>query len=69
VYFDQQPRRRTATLDAVLPFLQRVSPPQRVVRVVESLVQEGVLTRQEASAITDRVLACVNRCGQWFWDL
>ena len=41
-YFDQQPRSRTATLDAVLPFLRLTSPPQRVVSVIEALLHEGV---------------------------
>ena len=68
VYFDQQPRSRTATLDAVLPFLRTTSPPARVVQVLEALVQERLLTRQEANGILERVLACVTSRGEWCWS-
>jgi hypothetical protein len=67
-YFDQQPRPGLAKLDAVPGFLHRVSPPSRVIGVLESLAQEQRLTRQEASAIEDHVLQCVNAQGQWFWS-
>ena len=66
-YFDAQPR-RLAKLDAVPGWLQTVSPPGRVVEVLEALVQEGCLARYEANVITERVLACVNRRGEWFWS-
>ena len=67
VFFSQQPRSRTATLDGVLPFL-REKPPPRVIAVVEHLVQEGLLPRHEASAIEEGVLRCVNRQGAWIWS-
>jgi hypothetical protein len=37
---------------AVEPFFRTVSPPARVVAVVESLVQEQLLTRQQAIIIS-----------------
>ena len=57
-----------ATLDAVLPFLRTISPPSRVVDVVEALVQERLLTRPEASAIEERLLGCVDAQGHWMWS-
>jgi hypothetical protein len=36
----------------VEPFFRTVSPPARVVAVVESLVQEQLLTRQQAIIIS-----------------
>ena len=67
-YFDTQYRSRTAQLDGVLPFLQRTSPPSRVLRVLEDLVKESLLTRQEASSIQEKLLRCVNHRGAWFWS-
>ena len=67
-YFDARPVGPTAKLDAVLPFLRQTSPPARVVRVLEALVQEKRLSRGEASAIEEQVLRCVNCRGEWFWS-
>ena len=69
VFFSQHHRSRTAELDGVLPFLRQTSPPGRVVQVLEALVQERLLARQEASAIEEKVLACVNSRGEWSWSL
>ena len=68
-YFDQQPRSRTARLDGVLPFLRLTSPPARVLAVLEALVQEGQLPRHEASAIEECLFSCIDRGGEWFWDI
>ena len=67
-YFDQRRTTRTAQLDAVLPFLRTTCTPQRVLTVLESLVKEDRLRRDEATAIATHVLACVTALGRWTWD-
>ena len=67
-YFDQRRTTRTAQLDAVLPFLRMTCPPQRVLAVLEHLVKEERLTRDEATQVAACVLACVTAQGHWSWD-
>ena len=63
--FDLLPPHGPDKLAEVLPFFRDVSPPARVVAVVERLFQEGLLTRREASVL-EEMLACVDKEGQWF---
>ena len=56
-------------LQAVIPFFQEVSPPARVVSVIESLVQEGLLTRWEGTWLEERIFECTTAQGQWFFDV
>jgi hypothetical protein len=65
--FDQAPR-SMAQLDRVLPFLTEVSPPGRVLRVIEHLWREGLLTRSQAAVLEEKVLACVGTEGEWLYD-
>lgn len=67
--FDLEPPHGAAKLQAIVPFFQDVSPPSRVVAVIERLVQEKLLTRREGTVLEEHVLACVDRAGQWFWDV
>ena len=56
--FDLLPPHGPDKLAEVLPFFRDVSPPARVVAVVERLFQEGLLTRREASVLEEKMLAC-----------
>ena len=67
--FDLSPPHGLDKLAQVVPFLQHISTPSRVVAVIEGLVQEGLLTRREGSVLEEKMLACVNAQGQWFWDI
>jgi hypothetical protein len=51
--------------DTVGVFLREHSPPSRVMAVLESLVQEKLLSRREVSAVEEKVLAQVSADGQW----
>ena len=42
-----------------------VCTPQAVMEVLEALVDEGQLSRLQATAIEEVVLRCVDREGQW----
>jgi len=53
------------TVDAIQKFLDTSASPAQVLGVVESLVQEGQLSRQDARCIENKVLAMVDRCGRW----
>jgi hypothetical protein len=46
-------------------FVDEACSPHTLVQVVELLVQEGVLTRQAASAIEGRLLAQTDARGAW----
>ena len=52
-------------LDAVVPWLRDISPPRRVVGVLENLVQERQLRRKAATQIEDGLFAKVTAAGQW----
>ena len=67
--FDLEPPHGPDKLAAVVPFFQEVSPPPRVVAVMEGLVKEGLLTRREASVLEEKMLLCVTAQGAWFWDV
>jgi hypothetical protein len=66
--FDLNPPHGPAKRTLVVPFFQHTSPPVRVVAVLESLVDERLLTRREATTIEERVFQCINAQGQWFWE-
>jgi hypothetical protein len=65
--FDQSPH-TLAQLDRVLPFLREVSPPGRVMQVVEALWRERLLTRAEAGYVEDKILSCVGKEGEWRYE-
>ena len=67
--FDLAPPHGPAKLAAVVPFLQEMSPPSRVVAVLEGLHKEGLLARREASVLEEKLLLCVTAEGTWFWDV
>lgn len=66
--FDLAPPHGPDKFALVVPFFRQVSPPARVVGVLEALVEEQLLTRREATQIEERVFACVNAQGEWCWD-
>ena len=66
--FDLEPPHGPAKLAAVEPFFRQVSPPARVMAVLEALVDEGVLSRRDASRIENRLLVQVTREGHWKLD-
>jgi hypothetical protein len=45
--------------------IHSASAPQKVMDVLEDLVEEGLLSRQTASQIQERVLRQVSRDGRW----
>ena len=63
--FDLAPPHGRDKLALVEPFFVQVSPAARVVAVLESLVDEQLLTRAEATLIEERVFARIDRTGQW----
>jgi hypothetical protein len=67
--FDLSPPHGADKLARVIPFFQEVSPPSRVVSVIESLVQEGLLTRREGTWLEEHVFQCVDHQGKWVWDV
>ena len=67
--FDLAPPHGPEKLELVVSFLQDVSPPARVVAVLEALHQEQLLTRREATQLEEHVFDCVDRQGRWFWDI
>lgn len=67
ILFDQSARTQ-AQLDRVLPFLHEVSPPGRVIKVIEDLWRERLLTRSQAGLLEDKVLACVGKDGEWLYE-
>jgi hypothetical protein len=67
ILFDSSSR-TMEQLDRVLPFLNEVSPPGRVMRVVEALWRERLLTRSQAGVLEDKILACVGKDGEWKYD-
>ena len=54
--FDARPR---LTPDAVVRFVDQVASPQRLIELLEALVQEGRLSRHEANTLMEAVLARV----------
>jgi hypothetical protein len=54
------------TLARVDRFVAEEATPQVLLALVEDLVQDGVLTRLEAVAIENALLAQVNAQGQWY---
>ena len=54
-------------LALVEPFFVQTSPAVRVVAVLESLVEEQLLSRAEATQIEERVFQRIDRTGQWVW--
>ena len=63
--FDLEPPHGHEKFARVWAFFETVSPPSRVVAVLEALVEEQVLRRRDASLIENKLLARVNRDGQW----
>jgi hypothetical protein len=68
VAFDLDPPHGQEKFALVVPFFRQVSPPARVVAVLESLVEEQRLSRREATQIEERVFQCIDAQGEWFWD-
>jgi hypothetical protein len=66
--FDLEPPHGREKFARVVPFFRQVSPPARVVAVLESLVEERLLTRREATQIEEKVFACLDAQGEWCWD-
>jgi hypothetical protein len=66
--FDLEPPHGREKFALVVPFFRQVSPPARVVAVLESLVEEQLLTRREATMIEERVFQCLDAQGEWCWD-
>jgi hypothetical protein len=66
--FDLEPPHGREKYALVVPFFRQVSPPARVVAVLESLVAEGLLTRQDATQIEEQVFQCLDAQGQWCWE-
>jgi hypothetical protein len=66
--FDLEPPHGREKSALVGPFFRQVSPPARVVSVLESLVEEHLLTRQEVTQIEEKVFECIDAQGEWFWD-
>jgi hypothetical protein len=66
--FDLEPPHGREKFALVVPFFRQVSPPARVVAVLEALVEEQLLTRQEATEIEEQVFQCIDAQGEWFWD-
>jgi hypothetical protein len=61
VAFDLEPPHGREKFALVVPFFRQVSPPARVVAVLESLVEEGLLSRQEGTQMEEKVFACLDR--------
>jgi hypothetical protein len=62
LFYDARPSWNHAP-EAEQAYILRSMPPALVVDVLESLVAEGLLSRQRGTALQEAVLACVN--GQW----
>jgi hypothetical protein len=68
VLFDQgiiAPLTDPQAVDAVARFLDTSAAPAQVMAILEALVGERVLSRQDARQMETKVLARVNRHGQW----
>jgi hypothetical protein len=63
--FDLAPPHGSDKFALVVPFFRQVSPPARVVAVLEALVEERLLTRAEATAIEEQVFQCIDAQGAW----
>jgi hypothetical protein len=66
--FDLEPPHGREKFALVVPFFQQVSPPARVVAVLEALVEEQQLTRREATTIEEHVFQCIDAEGAWCWE-
>lgn len=66
--FDLEPPHGQAKFALVVPFFRQVSPPARVIAVLEALVEEQLLARHEATQIEEQVFQCVDAQGAWVWD-
>jgi hypothetical protein len=65
--FDVVPPYGHEKFDLVERFFREVSPPARVIGVLECLVDEQLLTREAATQIEEKVLDRVNAQGAWGW--
>jgi hypothetical protein len=59
----QHPRLRSP--ERVFRFLATNVMPQTVIGVIEALIAERLLSRQEGGQIEERILACVGAEGDW----
>jgi len=59
----QRPSLRTP--ERVWHFVYHNVMPETVVGVIEALISEGLLSRQEGGAIEEKIFACVGRDGDW----
>jgi hypothetical protein len=59
----QHPRLRSP--ERVWDFVSRNVMPATVIGVIEALISERLLSRQEGGQIEERILACVGADGDW----
>jgi hypothetical protein len=64
LFYDARPTWNQAP-EAQQRFIVHSMPPVQVVEAIESLVDEGLLTRTRGTALQEAVLECVSSTGQW----